>query len=417
MARRPPTGRGAVAGWLLAATAALAQGDPGSLPAAADAGGADANPPGGRLTLQWRPRASFAQQSNKPRHAEAYNLRTLLGWASDPVDDWRGVVQLVDVRWHHPLRASNRPGDPASPYPLVADPEVTSLNQLYLEHTGLAETTIRIGRQPIRLDNERFVGDADTRQIPQVFDAITVRNTSLPRTRLFAALTRQVRTYHGTTLPSRSILLNARADVDPAASVGAYAYFVGQPRSENITLLADNSHRTAGVRLEGNVELGGDWSLYYAAEAARQQAWNGGDPLIRAGYRRLAIGPTYGGFSLQLGEERLGSHDGLYGLQTPLSYNVFQGWAYQFFNTPRNGVRDRSVAAALALGRAHFWLKAHRFDAAWGGTRHGREWDFAAAVRLRADLSLRLVHADFRQRSVASRPTARRTTLTLQYDY
>ena len=54
-------------------------------------------------------------------------------------------------------------------YPVVADPEGTDLNQFYVQYAAPAGTTVRLGRQRIKLDTERFVGSVAWRQLGNVF--------------------------------------------------------------------------------------------------------------------------------------------------------------------------------------------------------------------------------------------------------
>jgi len=371
----------------------------------------------GRVLLQLRPRYTYIDQTNKPLTAEAFNMRLLLGYRTAPMQDVQLTAQLVNVSWIGSMRANNQPGNQTSPYPLIGDPEKTDINLLHADFTGLPDTRIRIGRQAIKLDNERFVGDADVRQMPQVFDAISLRNSSLANTELYAAYAWQVRTYFGESFRMNTTLLNARTDFATGMSVGAYAYLNDQPTIHQMTRLADNGNAIFGLRVEGRVHTGERISWYYAAERANQRAYADGDRSINADYHRLAFGPTLGPVSLQVSEERLGSNRGLYGFQTPLSFNSFQGWAYEFLNTPRQGVRDKSVAAAATFGRLNLWLKHHRFDADFGPMTYGKEWNFAIAYRLRESLSIRGVFASFRGDAAFFRPSAERYYVTLQYDY
>ncbi|RPI48067.1 MAG: hypothetical protein EHM55_26180, partial [Acidobacteria bacterium] len=371
----------------------------------------------GRILLQLRPRFSYIDQTNKPKLAEAYNMRMLLGYRTAPTNGLQFTGQLVNVSWLHPLHANNRPGNSASPYPLVGDPDTTDLNLLFADYTGLPDTRVRIGRQAIKLDNERFVGDADVRQMPQVFDAVSARNTSFADTELYAAYAWQVRTYFGDSFRINTTLLNARKDFEAGMSVGAYGYFSDQPIIHQLTRMRDNSNSIVGARVEGRHYSNDKLSWYYTAERARQRPYADGDSRIRANYHRLAFGPTWGVFSAQVGEERLGSNSGLYAFQMPLSYNTFQGWAYEFFNTPRQGIRDRSVSLFAALGPLNLWLKFHRFDADYGPLEYGEERDFAVSYRIRESLSVRGVFASFRGNAVFFRPSAERYYMTLQYDY
>src|SRR5439155_2300335 len=91
--------------------------------------------------------------------------------------------------------------DPAqfftSQYPLLPDPAHTGANQVHIEYTGIESTLVRVGRQRVRMDNQRWVSDNDFRQIPQLFDGATVVNTSLPDTQLSASYFRRVRDTSG----------------------------------------------------------------------------------------------------------------------------------------------------------------------------------------------------------------------------
>lgn len=384
----------------------------------------------GRTLLQLRARYSYIDQSSKPEPARAENMRMLLGYQTAPIGDFSFAAQLVNVSWLEPKRASNTPGDFLSEYPLVGDPDKADVNLLYADYLGVPELRIRLGRQTIKLDNERFVGSADVRQMPQVFDAISARYTGIPDTEFQAAQVWHVRTYFGNRFQTRTTLLNARVLSGFGLSAGAYGYFQDQPQINNGTGLADNSNRILGARLEGSTPAVNGLSWYYTAEAAQQRPYANGDPLIHASYQRLALGPSWHGYSAQLNYERLGSNQGRYGFQTPLSYNNFQGWAYSFFTTPAVGVRDLNASLGGVFGRLDVKLKHHRFKADFGGAALGTEWDFALAYRINESMSIAAVFGQFRADPASVRPTGPRAAfgqmptpsadryyLTLQYDY
>src|SRR5690606_17124389 len=58
-------------------------------------------------------------------------------------------------------------------YATIADPETTEVNQSYVQYKQNAFTA-RLGRQDIRLDNQRFVGAVPWRQDFQTFDALNL---------------------------------------------------------------------------------------------------------------------------------------------------------------------------------------------------------------------------------------------------
>jgi hypothetical protein len=148
-----------------------------------------------------------------------------------------------------------------------------------------------------------------------------------------------------------------------------------------------------------------------------QRPYADGSQLIRADYYRLAFGPTWRQLSAQINYERLGSNHGRYGFQMPLSYNTFQGWAYEFFSTPPQGVRDLNASVTAALGRLNLWLKYHDFTPDFGPGKYGTEWDFAFDYRVTDSISVRGVFGRFRKDPSFFRPDAERYYLTLKYDY
>ena len=384
----------------------------------------------GRVLFQLRPRYSYVSQSNKEAVARAANVRVLLGYRSAPIDDFEFAGQLVDVSWRETERATLEPGSFGSKYPLVADPEKSDLNLLYADYLGVADLRIRAGRQAIMLDNERFVGGVDVRQMPQVFDAVSARYTGIRDTRIYAAHAWHVRTHFGNRLRTNTTLLNASVQTESGSSFGVYGYFQDQPQININTGFADNSNQILGARIEGTAESRNGIGWYYTAEAAQQRPYANGDQRIRATYQRLAFGPSWGGYSAQLNYERLGSNEGQYGFQMPLSYNIFQGWAYAFYATPAEGVRDLSTSFSAALGRANLTLKRHHFRADAGGGTLGGEWELSVGYRISESLSVQAVFARFSAepgtrrptgpRSVfgqVSAPSASRHYFSLRYDY
>ena len=54
---------------------------------------------------------------------------------------------------------------------MVADPKGTELNQGYVQYKGIDNVGLKLGRQRINLDNQRFIGGVGWRQQEQTFDA------------------------------------------------------------------------------------------------------------------------------------------------------------------------------------------------------------------------------------------------------
>ncbi len=239
------------------------------------------------------------------QQAQAGTLRTRLGYATGR---WQGLSaygEFEDVRVILGLGdyAPRRAG-----YATVADPPVTQLNQAYLDWTAGAgqgpRLKVRLGRQRIKLDNDRFVGNVGWRQNEQTFDAL----------RLDAGLPGGLALSYAFLDKVNGILPQFDADVTdhllhlaralPVGRLAVYAYLLEDDGS-------GASNDTYGLRLKGS-RRAGRWRLPYLAEAAWQRADAG-----HAGYLRLEAGAARGAWRAALAWERLGSDGGRYGLRPP----------------------------------------------------------------------------------------------------
>ena len=372
----------------------------------------------GKLLLNLRPRWEHVEQDGKPENADAYTLRTLLGWRTKP---WYGLsATLEGINVGHLGNQHYNPNPAAaSPYPTVADPDVTDLNQLYIDYTGLPQTLVRAGRQSIKLDNVRFLGNVEFRQVMQVFNAVTVENTSLPDTRIYAGFLTRQRTILGTQRDISEPLVNVRWTWKPGNALIGYGYFQDQANTGQSTGFRDNSNRIVGVRADGGYPLSEKWKLLYTAEYADQQDYSGGDPRIDASYYHAGAGAQWGDFYLRLDQEKLGSNDALYAFQTPLGTNhLFQGWADQFLTTPRQGLRDTYVIGGAKVWKIGLYSEWHRFRADSGSIDFGEELDVGVSWTIVKSLIAKLEYADYKAGDAASGKTdLRKVWLTLVYQY
>jgi Alginate export len=140
---------------------------------------------GGKLLLNLRPRYEYVDLETRPDRAKALTLRTLLGWETKAFHGFSLTAQAIDVS----QLTDDFNDDPAkaSTFPLVADPDNTDINQIFLDYTGLTRTRVRLGKQSIKLDNVRFIGNVEFRQVMQVFNGIAVESKVLPNTEFYLA--------------------------------------------------------------------------------------------------------------------------------------------------------------------------------------------------------------------------------------
>ena len=82
----------------------------------------------GKLLLNLRPRYEYVEQANKPKDANAFTMRSLLGWRTKP---WHGLsvtAEGINVTHFGEQDYNDLPSQAAaSPYPTVAEPPVEPL--------------------------------------------------------------------------------------------------------------------------------------------------------------------------------------------------------------------------------------------------------------------------------------------------
>lgn len=376
----------------------------------------------GSLIFNLRPRYENVEQTGLET-GDALTMRTLLGWRTGTWKGWSGLAELIDVG-----RANNDYNDSLNgktQYPVIPDPDNTDINQLYLDYGGFKSTLIRGGRQSIKLDNVRFIGDVAFRQVMQVFNGVTMVNESLTNTRLYAGYLGRVKTINTKQYDTDTILLNAHYSFTPDDAIVGYGYLQDQANAIAPTAFqgpapTNTSNQIIGLRGNGAHPMNTQWSLLYTLEYATQSDYAGGDPRIDADYSRLGGGAKWGNYTLRVDYEILGSNNGLYAFQTPLgTKHLFQGWADQFaVATPSQGIRDAYVSGNAQILKAQLLAEYHQFDSDFGSVDFGDEFDIGVSYPLLKKLLGKIEYADYRAGDIASgKVDVTKFWLTLIYNY
>jgi len=375
----------------------------------------------GTPILNLRGRYENADQTGKET-GEAETLRTLAGWRTGSWLGLSGTIELIDVGRLNDNYNDGQNGK--TQYPVIADPDNTDINQLYLDYAGVPDTLLRAGRQSIKLDNVRFIGNVEFRQVMQVFNGVTVENKSLPDTRIYAGYLGRVKTVNTRQHETDTILLNVNYAITPADALIGYGYFQDQKDAIAASAFApppatDASNRIVGLRANGVHPLNADWKILYTAEYARQDNYSGGDSRIDAHYQRLGAGGQWTNYSLRIDQEVLSSNNGQYAFQTPLGTNhLFQGWADQFLTTPRQGIRDTYLSGGAKIEKAQLLAEYHEFESDFGSIDFGKEMDLSVAYPFIPKLLGKLEYADYNAGDATSGKTdLKRVWVTLIYNY
>ncbi len=392
---------------LLAASAAFAH-------AAEPAAFADAFTHG-KLSLNARLRYEGVQQTAL-KDADALTLRTRLGFTTAP---WQGLKAMVEAENIVALggdRYSQSGLNPAAAgRAVVADPETTEINQLFLAYTA-QKTTATLGRQRLVLDNARFIGDVGWRQNQQTFDAFTVQSTALTATTLTYAYLDQINRVFSARHPqgkwaSDSHLFNAAYTGFAAGTLTGYAYLLDFKNA------AANSCATYGASFAGAQPLASAVKFAYRAELATQSDY-GPSPLdYTATYIALSAGLVAKPGTLTLGYEQLGSDHNV-GFKTPLAtLHAFNGWADLFLTTPAAGLRETYLRATATLPAAlALTASVHRFETAVAWIRLGEEFDAQISRKFSAALTGLVKFADFR-RDAPAYPNVQKIWAQVEFAY
>lgn len=361
---------------------------------------------GGKVSFSARARYEAVDDGNPlTDDADAYTLRTTLGYKTGAFHGFSGFVEFEDVSHlgSDKFNAAGTNGEPG--YAIVADPEGTEVNQAYLAYNAF-DTTFKFGRQIITYREapfHRYIGTVGWRQNWQTFDAFSVVNKSLPNTTLSYAYLDEVHTIFGEdkTDPAALIndgdtamdshLFNIQYTGLPIGVLEGYAYLLDYEDSADDSAF---SRATYGLRLAGAQPVNEAFKVVYTAEYATQDDYADGE-MDQQDYYLLELGGKYKGWMLKLSHE-VQEGDGTYSFRTPLGTNhAFQGWADKFLATPVQGLEDTYVTLVGNVFGAKLVAQYHDFETDEGSLDAGDEFDIMLQKSFKQHYTLGVKYADY----------------------
>ena len=335
----------------------------------------------GEVDVDLRYRYESVDQEGFGEDAGASTARLRLGYETGRYHGFWGYVDFEVLR-SIGGQTYNSTANGRTQYPVVADPEDEEVNQAFLAYKAPCKTTLKLGRQRIKIGNARFVGNVGWRQLEQTFDAFTIHTKATDRVSVLGGYVNNANRVFGEHHP---VATNADLDLQMglanvdittgAGTISAYAHFIDNEDSPAA------SHRNLGVRFAGKRELTERTDLLYAAEYADQSDYEDAPSTVDAEYRLLELGADIDRWSVKLSHEVLGG-DGTYAFQTPLAtLHAFQGWADRFVvgGTPAAGLEDLYLSASRKLGSYKLLGVYHDFSADEGSFDYGTELDLMVA--------------------------------------
>lgn len=342
----------------------------------------------GDANLSFRYRYEFVDQVGFDKNANASTLRTRLNFKTA---DYKGFTFFVEADNlmevfldDYNAGAGNSPGRGA--YPVVADPQGTEINQAWFNYSFSQGNGVKVGRQRINLDNQRFVGGVGWRQNEQTYDAVS-GSFDLGGSKLFVAYVDNVNRIFGEDVAAgdnenNTVLVNWSNKIENIGKISAYYY--GIDNSD----VAAFSTSTLGVKFAGN---SGDFS--YGIEYASQTDANNNPVNYTASYLRLDAAYKMDKATVFGGYEVLGGDANKAGaaFRTPLAtLHAFNGWADKFLSTPDDGIKDLFVGVKGKIA-GHKWQAIyHDFNAQDSSRDLGGEFDVAIGHKVNKHVSLLL---------------------------
>lgn len=367
----------------------------------------------GKPILEFRPRYENVDQANLARDAEAFTLRTRLGWETASWNGFKALIEFEDVRQlgseHYNTTINGK-----TTFPIIADPDVTEVNRAQITWTPNKDFTATLGRQRVNLDDQRFIGSVGWRQDEQTLDAVRGDFThgKFKATYLYIG---QVNRIYGEALDwdSDSHAFNATYGFSDAFKLQGFLYafqFKQAPAS---------STKTWGLRATGAVKLA-PFKLAYAASYAKQTDYRNNPGDFSLDYWMGEAAATYDIYTVKVNYESL-EGDGKRGFATPLAtLHAFQGWADVFLTTPTRGIDDVNVSLSIKpklklahLSNVELFVRHHDFSFQQGSGSLGTEWDAQITANFTKQLTGIAKLADYD--GVAGFPSRRKVWLGLEF--
>ncbi len=353
-------------------------------------------------TLNTTTRLPLATQ---PHTANANTIRTKFGILTPT---FFGIQGYVEYAGNHVLQSDYNNGLGNKTWlSTVNDPSVNRLNQLWLSYSGIPDTTIKGGRQVIKLDDDRFIGNVPWRQTEIVYDSVLVTNKSIKNLTAKVGYIGSANTVLATTDHMNTPLINLKYNFGDYGHLIGYGYWIGYTKppavSSNPATAANRSNQTYGIRYtnaDKPVTFFDHYGLLYTAEWAIQKDYLNSPVKYEAHRYNLMAGVNaFNMVDIKGGFEQMDGHGANQAFVTPLSSaHGINGWSDVLATTPAYGMR-RWYASVVGSFLEDKSLEVtgvfHDFSSSAGKQNYGKEWDFQVMKKFGPHYSLLAKYAYF----------------------
>jgi len=337
------------------------------------------------------PQLNGLPATKQPVTANANTARLRLGLLS-PV--FHGLQGYAEYQGTYAMQSDyNSTRNDKNQYSIIPDPYENELDQLWLSYAGIPDTVIKGGRQRIKFDDDRFIGNVGWRQLEQTYDSALITNKSIRNLTINAGYIGRVKTFTATTEGMTAPIVNANYNFGDYGSLIGYGYWLDftDPGANTVYFKSNQSYGLRFVNSEKPKKFYEHYSLLYTAEWSIQSNFQNSPKNYTVNRYNLMGGFTAYMFSFQGAMEQLDGVGHNQTFVTPLGTNhAFQGWADIFVVTPDNGVRDVFGTVSAKLDNDSIILSGiyHNFYDDTGNIHYGKEWDFSALKKFGKHYSL-----------------------------
>jgi len=352
---------------------------------------------GGKLHLNNRLRYEYHDmESDGAKPAHAFTNRLRLGYETKPFKGFNAMIEFENViSFDKTLYWVPATRDGSANRAVVADPQDTEVNQAWVQYhldevfESEAWVNIKVGRQRITLDDERFVGNVGWRQFEQTYDAVLVQFGNDPFTFSYAHVWKVQGIFsNGVDLDADTHIFHLAVHPVDWITVTPFVYLVDVQQAPAL------DSDTYGVRLHGSTPIGQDDALsfaYNAYYAHQTEGRNSSIPDYDADFFAIDLSVAKKELgALGAGYQFIGSDGGADSFIFPLGTNhAFNGWADRFLATPVTGLQDLYgyVKADLPKGFKGM-IVYHQFWSDVGSTDFGSEIDAVVSKKISKNWSV-----------------------------
>jgi hypothetical protein len=326
------------------------------------------------VKLVLRNRFEGVKQKNIEKKASALTLKSRI---TINTADYKHISLAIEIDNNTAfIEKYNSTRNGKTEYPLIADPEGTDINQVYLQYKNKS-LNFRAGRQRVLLNNQRFIGGVAWRQNEQTYDGYRIQYQASKKFLIDYNYIYNINRLFGpkdSNIPKLAAQQKGKFHfVNSTYQFNKKNKFSGFVYQLNFDNLAALSTTSTGILYQAKFDY------FHLNTSYAQQKNNGDHPKeFKNNYYYLALSRQFGKINLATGIEILTGDNGV-GFSTPLAtLHKFQGFSDQFLTTPKEGLKDIYISAKTKVSGIKLAAVYHDFSSKTNNIDFGTEINLVA---------------------------------------